>query len=317
MTELATIRSAVIGVGYLGKFHAQKYASVPGSQLIAVVDANAEQGQEIASDLGCDYISDYKQLVGKVDVVSIAAPTTLHFEIAKFMLESGIHVLVEKPITVTLEEADELIAIAKDKDLVLQVGHLLRFHAAIMDLDSVLTKPTFIEAHRLAPYKPRATDVNVVLDLMIHDIDIILSLVDSDVVDIQASGTNVLSNTMDICNVRLTFADGCVANVTASRISLKTERKMRIFQEAGYVSVDFQEHSRAYFYIGDGEMFPGVPNIESKQSQYEPGDELKAEIESFLSCVRTGEKPLVSGEAGRRALSVATTISEMVSGNQK
>lgn len=315
MTQGTELKTAVIGVGYLGRFHAQKYANLSGSNLVAVVDANAEQGQAVADELGCQYFNDHHQLIGKVDAVSIAAPTTLHHQIASDLLEAGIHVLVEKPMTVTLAEADDLIAKATANNAVLQVGHLLRFHAAILDLDSVLTSPTFIEAHRLAPYKPRATDVNVVLDLMIHDIDIILSLVDSDVVDIQASGTNVLSDTMDICNVRLTFANGCVANVTASRISMKTERKLRIFQEAGYVSVDFQEHSRAHFYIGDGEMFPGVPNIDSKQSQYQPGDELKAEIESFLTCIRTGQKPLVSGEAGRRALDVATRITELVVGN--
>lgn len=307
-----TLRTAVIGTGYLGKFHADKYADLPHSQLVAIADPSEEHGKAVADKHGVDWVADYRELIGKVDAVSIAAPTTFHHEIAKTLLEADIHVLVEKPITVTLDEADELIRIARERNLTLQVGHLERFNAAVLDLEPVLKTPKFIEAHRLAPYKPRATDVNVVLDLMIHDIDIILDIVDSDVIDIAASGTNVLSESTDICNVRLSFANGCVANVTASRISLKTERKMRIFQEQSCITVDFQERVLSHYHTGEGEMFPGVPNIENEQKHYEDGDALRAEIDSFLNCIINKTEPLVSGEDGRRALDVATQISQLV-----
>lgn len=311
-TAPSTLRTAVIGVGYLGKFHADKYADLPNSELVAIADPSEEHGKACADKHGVEWIQDYKDLIGKVDAVSIAAPTTLHHRIAKELLEAGIHVLVEKPITVTLDEADELIRIARSKGLTLQVGHLERFNAAVLDLEPVLKTPKFIEAHRLAPYKPRATDVNVVLDLMIHDIDIILDIVNSEVTDIAASGTNVLSESTDICNVRLSFANGCVANVTASRISMKSERKMRIFQEQSCITVDFQDRVLSHYHTGEGEMFPGVPNIENEQKTYTDGDALRAEIESFLNCIVNKTEPLVSGEAGRRALDVATQISQLI-----
>ena len=306
------IRSAVIGVGYLGKFHAQKYAALADSQLVAVADPNAEQGQAVADELGVAYVSDYTELFGQVDAVSIVTPTTLHHSIAKQCLEQGIHVLVEKPITVTQKEAEELIALASQHQRVLQVGHLERFNAAMLDLDEVLNNPRFIESHRLAPFKPRATDVDVVLDLMIHDIDIILATVNSAVSDIAVSGSPVLSQTTDIANVRLGFANGCVANVTASRASLKSERKMRIFQPDGYISVDFQNRIFSLHQKGEGEMFPGVPNIQSQEKAYQDGDALMAEIEHFLQCVTTGATPLVSGEDGLRALLTANQIREQL-----
>lgn len=312
MTSPNAIRTAVVGVGYLGKFHAQKYAALENSQLIGVADNNSENAQRIASDLGVEAFGDYHDLFGKVDAVSIVTPTTLHHKIAKEFLCQGIHVLVEKPITVTPDEARDLINTAKENNCILQVGHLERFNAAMLDLDKVLINPRFIEAHRLAPYNPRATDVDVILDLMIHDIDIILSTVRSELVNIDVSGTKVLSNATDIANARLTFANGCVANVTASRISLKSERKMRIFQPDAYLSIDFQNRIFSYHKKGEGEMFPGVPDINSTENIYEDGDALQTEIAAFIECVQQGTEPLVSGEDGLRALEAATRITHML-----
>lgn len=316
MTNSNVIRTAVIGVGYLGKFHAQKYAAIENSQLIGVADNNSENAQRVASELGVEAFGDYRDLFGKVDAVSIVTPTTLHHKIAKEFLCQGIHVLVEKPITVTPDEARDLINTAKEHNCILQVGHLERFNAAMLDLDKVLIQPRFIEAHRLAPFKPRATDVDVILDLMIHDIDIILSIVRSELVDIAVSGTKVLSDSTDIANARLTFASGCVANVTASRISLKSERKMRIFQPDAYLSIDFQNRIFSYHKKGDGEMFPGVPDINSTENIYEDGDALQTEIIAFIDCVQNNSQPLVSGEDGLRALEAATRIAEMLKQQQ-
>ena len=307
------IKTAVIGVGYLGKFHADKYATLPNSELIAVVDPNAETVKAIAAKHNVQGLTDYQSLLGKVEAVSIAAPTTLHFKIAMDFLSHGSHVLIEKPITVTVDEADQLIALAKKNKLLIQVGHLERFNAAILDLDKEISKPVFIESHRLAPFNPRATDVNVVLDLMIHDIDIILDIVHSDVKSIAASGAKILTNSTDIANVRLEFENGCVANVTASRVSMKTERKMRLFQQDSCITVDFQNRAMKMYSKGDKEMFPGIPEIVSLESVYENNDALKVEIIAFLDSIENGTPVKVTGEAGRRALATAMQISKLIS----
>ncbi len=312
MTKYELIRTAVVGVGYLGKFHAEKYAAIPDCQLVAVADSNFAQAKEVARRLKVDAVENYSELLDQVDAVSIVTPTSIHYETASAFLNRGIHVLVEKPITTTVEQAQQLVDAARANNCILQVGHLERFNAAMLDLDRVLTTPKFIETHRLAPYKPRATDVDVILDLMIHDIDIILSIAHADLVDIAVSGTSVLSNQTDIANARLTFANGCVANVTASRISLKTERKMRIFQTDAYISIDFQNRIFSYHRKGDGEMFPGVPNIDSKETIYEDGDALLAEITDFVRCIKSQEQPLVSGLEGLKALQTATQIRELL-----
>jgi len=290
-----TLKCAVVGVGYLGKFHAQKYAALPDCELVAVVDNNPGNAQAIAEQHHTRALTDYRELLGQVDAVSIVTPTTLHFEVARDFLESGVHVLVEKPITVTVEEADELIRIAQAKNLRLMVGHLERFNAALLGLDLSQDKPLFIESHRLAPFNPRANDVSVVLDLMIHDIDIILDVDDT-----------------DIANARLTFKSGCVANVTASRASLKVERKMRMFMPNCYVSVDFQNRVLARYRKGEKEMFPGVPEIIGEESTFENGDALLEEIKHFLACIRENKEPLVSGVAGRRALATAIEITRLL-----
>ncbi|MEJ2059523.1 MAG: Gfo/Idh/MocA family oxidoreductase [Gammaproteobacteria bacterium] len=309
---MTALRCAVVGVGYLGKFHAQKYAAAPDAELVAVVDADPESAQRVATENGCQALTDYHELLGKVDAVSIAVPTTLHHQVARDFLQAGAHVLVEKPITVTPEEAGELVDIAAQKNLVLQVGHLERFNAAILGLGDRLAEPMFIESHRLAPFKPRATDVNVVLDLMIHDIDIILDIVKSEVVNIAASGAQVLSSDIDIANARLEFANGCVANVTASRISMKMERKMRLFQRDAYIAIDFQNKGLTIHRKGEGEMFPGVPEIKSEETFYEESDALNSEILAFLNAIRTGTPPPVSGEDGKRALETAMRITDLL-----
>jgi predicted dehydrogenase len=302
------IRTAVVGVGYLGQFHAEKYAQLDNSELVAVVDLDRERGAQVADKVGARSCSDFREILGEVDAVSIVVPTQAHYEVARTFLEKGVHVLLEKPITTTLAEADELIRIAAATKAVFQVGHLERFNPAVLALDGVVSNPGFIESIRIAPFKPRGTDVNVVLDLMIHDIDIIQNIVGSKVKEISSIGTPVFSEEEDIANARIQFANGCIANVTASRISLKSERKMRIFQPDAYISVDFQNKTFAVFRKGDGEMFPGVPNITKEEHSFGQTDALKSEIEAFLDSVATGKPPVVSGEDGRQALETALKI---------
>jgi predicted dehydrogenase len=304
------IRAAVIGVGYLGQFHAEKYAGLPDVDLVAVVDINGKRSSEIAAKLGVTGFSDYRAIIGKVDAVSIAVPTLFHFEVAKYFLENGVHILLEKPITSTLEEAGELISIAREKNVVLQVGHLERFNPVIMALDGVINQPRFIESTRIAPFKTRGTDVNVVLDLMIHDIDIIQYLVQSPVKHINSIGAPVFTSEEDIANARIEFENGCVANVTASRISLKSERRMRIFQPDAYISMDFQHKKVAVFRKGVGEMLPGIPKVDIDEKVLAEVDALQEEIKSFITAISTGVAPFVTGEDGKRALETALMINK-------
>lgn len=309
---MAPIRCAVIGVGYLGKFHAEKYASLPGCRLDAIVDTDIDAVTAVAERLGVRALTDYRELLGKVDAVSIVVPTSLHHRVARDFLDAGADVLVEKPITVTVEDADDLIRLAEARGRILMVGHLERFNAAILGLNLQDDRPLFIESHRLAPFKPRANDVSVVLDLMIHDIDIILDIVDAEVDRIDAKGVRVLTPDTDIANARIVFRNGSVANVTASRVSLKVERKMRLFMPSAYFSVDFQNRVLTCHRKGDKEMFPGIPEIISEESVFESGDALKEEIRHFIDCVRSRTEPLVSGHAGRRALATATEITRLM-----
>ena len=306
------IRSAVIGVGYLGKFHAQKYAQLPDSELVAVCDTNLTTAQQLATQLGTRAVDNIDALLPEVDALSIVVPTQQHHKIAKKCLLAGKHVLLEKPMTTTVAEAKELVDIAKQQNVVLQIGHLERFNPAILALENVLSTPLFIESHRVAPFNPRGADVNVILDLMIHDIDIILDIVNADVTHIDAKGVSVLSKDIDIANARLKFANGCVANVTASRAGMKSERKMRVFQHDAYISVDFQNKKLGIHRKGDGEQFPGIANIDSKEQIFEQGDALNAEIASFLNSIKKGTPPKVSGEAGMRALAAAIEITQLL-----
>ena len=258
-------------------------------------------------------MADYHELLGSVDAVSVVTQTPAHFEIARDFLNAGAHVLVEKPITETAEEARELIALAARQKLILQVGHLERFNAAILAAEPYLHSPRFVECHRLAPYRERGTDVNVVLDLMIHDIDIVQTMVGAPIATIDAVGTPVFSEEIDICNARIRFTNGCVANATASRVSMKTERKMRVFEAGGtYLSLDLQQKIMTLIRKRSSTDAPGPLPVNIEEQSLEQGDALKAEIESFLDCVRTGKPPVVTGEAGLRALETATRITEQV-----
>jgi predicted dehydrogenase len=327
------IRAAVVGAGYLGRFHAQKYARSPGCELVAVVDSSPEVRERVAAELGTRAVADHRTLRGEVDAVSVVTPTPAHFTVARDLLEGGAHVLVEKPITETPREARELIRIARERGRVLQVGHLERFNAAILAAEPYLRAPRFIECHRLAPYRERGTDVNVVLDLMIHDIDIIQTIVGAPIESIDAVGAPVFSDEIDIANARIHFASGCVANATASRVSLKTERKLRIFEDEAYLSLDLHQKILTLIRkrplpetggaghggpqpppVGGGAAVPiqaGLP-VTIEERSFEQGDALGAEIESFLTCIRTGTTPVVSGEAGLRALETAIRITEQV-----
>lgn len=304
------VRTAVIGVGYLGNFHAQKYAALEDADLVGVVDADAGRAAEVAAACGCRAFTDHCDLIGKVDAVSVVVPTQYHHQVALDFLRADIHVLIEKPITVTIEQADELITVADDRKLVFQVGHLERFNPVLMAAEEVLTAPLFIESVRIAPFKPRGTDVNVVLDLMIHDIDIIQHLVKSKVSRIDAIGAPVFTGEEDIANARIAFENGCVANVTASRISLKSERKMRIFQQSAYLTLDFQNRKVLVAKRGDGELMPGIPNVQVQERELGQSDPLLSEIRSFLDAVRSGGKPQVSGRDGRMALETALKINK-------
>jgi len=307
---MEVLRAAVIGVGYLGRFHAQKYRDHAGVTLVGVVDASQERAAEVAAEVGCPAFTNYRELFGRVDLVSIAVPTQYHHAVAKDCLENGIHVLLEKPITQTVAEADELIRIAEGHKLVLQVGHLERFNPAVKALQGVLKNPLFIESHRLAPFKPRGTDVNVVLDLMIHDIDILLSLVRHPITTVNSVGLPVLSGEVDIANARLQFANGCVANITASRASRETLRRMRIFQQDAYIAIDFQNRSIEIYRKQPGaNLIPGLPDIMVEARSFDQGDALRDEIDAFIAAVRDGTPPVVSGEDGKLALEVATQIS--------
>lgn len=306
------IKCAVIGIGYLGRFHAQKYQRLDSVELVALCDKNIDACNAVCEELGVPGVYDYRELFGKVDAVSIAATTTAHFQIAKACLSEGIHVLIEKPITETVAQGLELIALAKNHGVKLQVGHLERFNSARLALDDHLDRPLFIESQRLAPFNPRGTDVNVILDLMIHDIDIIQTIVHSPIQHIEAQGAPVLTQSIDIANARITFENQCVANVTASRISFKTERKTRIFQKNSYISIDYHNKQFAVFKKGEGEMFPGIPDISQHQSVFDKGDALFEEIRAFINCILSDSIPLVTGEEGCAALETAQKISSLI-----
>ena len=311
-TSMHKLRTAVIGVGYLGRFHAQKYRDLPGSELVAVADKDAVAAQQVASELGVAAVADYKDLLGRVDAVSIVVPTPLHFGMAEAFLDQGIHVLVEKPITETIEQAQRLIDLARLRKCVLQVGHLERFNPAIQAAAGLITTPRFIESHRLAPFKQRGTDVSVVLDLMIHDIDLIQELVGKPIASIDAVGAQVFSQDIDIANARIRFEGGCVVNTTASRVSLKQERKMRIFQDDAYLSIDLQQKLLSVVSKKQPGPVDSPSQVAINEQSFEQGDALRSEIEAFLNSVRTGSAPVVSGEDGMRALATAIQITELL-----
>ncbi|OGO93468.1 MAG: UDP-N-acetyl-D-glucosamine dehydrogenase [Coxiella sp. RIFCSPHIGHO2_12_FULL_44_14] len=310
---MSKLKTAVVGVGYLGKFHAEKFAQLPSSHLVAVSDVDHQRCYDQAQQHGVEAVIDYQSLIGMVDAVSIAVPTPLHHEVALFFLNHGIHVLLEKPIATTLAEADDLIAAARKNQVVLQIGHLERFNNTVKSVEPLLSSHLrFIESLRLAPFKLRGSDVSVVLDLMIHDIDIIQSMVKADIHRISANGASVLSPETDLANARLEFTNGCVANVTASRISLKTERRLRIFQHDSYIALDLDNKTIAIHRKGTQEMFPGIPEITREILTVNKGDALKDQINAFLRCIIDNTPPIVSAEEGKRALATALEITRIV-----
>lgn len=312
MSTIKRLRCAVVGVGYFGRFHASKMASMSNVDLVGVADAYEPALQGVCEQWDVPGFTDYRDLVGKVDAVSIAVPTSLHFEVARYFIQHGIHVLIEKPITTTVEEAELLIQLAGEQKVQIQVGMLEQFNPTVQRLRNVLHRPLFIECQRIAPFNPRCKDVNVVLDMMIHDIDLLQQLVGSPIKHIDASGTPVLTHDLDIVNARIRFMNDCVANVTASRISYQSDRKLRIFQPDSYVTADLKDYKMAVYKKGDGEMFPGIPNIENKVESFTARDPLRMEIKSFVSHVLENKPVVVNGEMGRDALAAAIRINDIV-----
>ncbi len=301
------IAVGVVGVGYLGKYHAEKYAASSKARLVAVVDVDEQRARAVARRLATEALTDYRRLFGRVQCVSVAVPTRLHHRVARDFIEAGIDVLVEKPIAANLDQGRDLVDIAQSKGVIFQVGHLERFNPAIRRLEGVVREPKFVECHRLAPFVERGTDVDVVFDLMIHDIDVIASLVRSPVQRVEAVGVPVLTDKPDIANARINFANGCIANVTSSRVSLKRERKIRFFQPDAYISIDYDQRRAQIFHKPPAGA--GWLDIRAETLEIKDGDALSDEIESFLDCVRSREVPLVSGAEGLRALEIASVIS--------
>jgi len=299
------LKVGVIGVGHLGSIHARIYKESPNCQLVGISDSNPESLKQVSSKLRVPGYIDYRELFSKVEAVSIAVPTSLHHKVATDCLEAGIHTLVEKPFTLTLEEADDLIRIAADNKLILQVGHIERFNSAFAATLKIIKTPKFIECHRLSSFPNRSLDVGVVLDIMIHDIDIVLGLVNSPLERIDSVGVNVLTKFEDIANARLTFKNGCVANLTASRVSEESMRKIRIFQEDTYISLDYK-NAEAYVYRRiDLRITKEKLPIEKEQP-------LQKELEAFISCVNHKSIPLVDGQVARSALAVALEIQKQI-----
>ena len=306
------LRVGVVGVGYLGNYHAEKYAKMKDVDLVGVVDVDKTRAEAAGKKFSTTPYLDHQDLSGKVDAVSIVVPTPDHFTISRFFLENDIDVLIEKPMTTDLNEADALIQFAESRGLIIQVGHLERFNPAVVALQDYLKKPMFIESHRLSIYQERGTDVSVVLDLMIHDIDIILNFVKSEVKKIHAAGIPVISKHADIANARLEFESGCVANVTASRISMRKERKIRLFQRDAYISVDFANHEIMLITQNGSKQDGIIPGTDIKQLCFTKGDALEDELTDFIRAVRNREAPEVTGQMGRDALKIALNIMDQI-----
>jgi predicted dehydrogenase len=302
------VRVAVIGVGHLGRHHARILASLPDVQLTAVVDSNAARAHEVAALYGAAAQTDWRAALGMVDAVTVAAPTEVHASIAAAFLEQRVHVLVEKPMTTTTAEADRLLSLAGERAVVLAVGHTERFNPAVAYVKPLLAAPRFIEVHRLGTFPERSLDIDVVFDLMIHDLDLVLDIVGGEVAAIEAVGVPVLTPRVDIANVRLRFDNGCIANLTASRISRDRVRKIRFFQRDAYLSVDYAaQEVEVYRLVGrDGQ----VPAIEGGKVQIPREEPLKRELEDFVGAIRAGRPPLVTGAQGRAALALAERVVE-------
>jgi predicted dehydrogenase len=304
------LRAGVIGVGHLGQHHARIYASLPSSVLVGVVDVNPARAHLIADRHGARVFTDQTELLKQVDVVSVAVPTSFHYPVVKTCLRAGAHVLVEKPIAVEPVDARDLIRVAHEKKRVLQVGHSERFNPIMVEMRPVIQRPAFIECHRLSVFGDRGTDVDVVLDLMVHDLDLVLSFKPGPVEEVRAAGVAVLSPNIDIANARIQFRNGCVANLTASRVSTTKMRRLRIFQRDSYVSVDFQ--TRQGMICRRVEKPGERTSVEMESRQGNDAEPLTLQLEAFLQAVTTGSKPVVSGEDGLATLELAHSVLDAI-----
>ena len=306
---MSKVRVAVIGIGYLGEFHAQKYQANKNAELVAIVDTNRSRRDTISKKLGVKSYSAYKSIINEVDAVSIVVPTNLHYKVASFFISNNKHVLIEKPFASSVSEAKKLKKLASKRDIVLQIGHLERFNKAFVKLKNIVKNPVFIECNRISPFKIRGTEVNVIMDLMIHDLDIVMSLNNSNIRNIQANGASVLTNKTDIANARITFENGCVCNLSASRISDKIERKMRVFQKNSYFSLDYQDCELDYY----KKVISGkIKRIEKNKNNFINNDPLNEEIKSFIECIKKNKSPIVDAVDGIKALQYAIKISNLI-----
>ena len=306
---MSKVKVAVIGIGYLGEFHAQKYKANKDAELVAIVDTNRLRRDEISRQLGVKSYNNFESVLDKVDAVSIVVPTNLHYKTASYFIKKNKHVLIEKPFASTVSEAKKLKKLASKRNIVLQIGHLERFNKAFMKLKNEVKNPIFIECNRISPFKIRGTEVNVIMDLMIHDLDIVMSLNNSNIKNIQANGASVLTNKTDIANVRITFENGCVCNLSASRISEKIERKMRVFQKNSYFSLDYQDcNLDSYKKVISGK----INKIEKNKNNFLNNDPLNEEIKSFIECTKKNKRPVVDAVDGIKALQYAIKISNLI-----
>jgi len=301
----STISIGVAGVGSIGRNHARVLSELPGVRLAAIYDTDHERARALATEFNTEAVASLEELADKVDAATVATPTVTHLEVASLLLRAGRHVLVEKPIAASSDEAQQLVDLAHERQRILQVGHIERFNPVMGELERRLTEPRFIEAHRLSPFPNRSIDIGVVLDLMIHDLEIILHLVDSPVTSVDAVGVPVLTRREDIANARLRFANGCVANVTASRISPEALRKIRVFQPDGYLSLDYREQKGELFWREDG-------RIQRQEVAVEKEEPLKLELAAFAECAREGLTPRVSGREAAAALDLAIQITRQI-----
>ena len=306
---MSKIRVAVIGIGYLGEFHAEKYKANKNAELVAIVDTDRSRRDVVSKKLDVKSYSAYESIINEVDAVSIVVPTNLHYKVASYFISNNKHVLIEKPFASSVSEAKKLKKLASKRDIVLQVGHLERFNKAFVKLKNIVKNPVFIECNRISPFKIRGTEVNVIMDLMIHDLDIVMSLNNSNIKNIQANGASVLTNKTDIANARITFENGCVCNLSASRISDKIERKMRVFQKNSYFSLDYQDcELDSYKKVISGK----IKRIEKNKNNFTNNDPLNEEIKSFIECIKKNKSPIVDAVDGIKALQYAIKISNLI-----
>jgi predicted dehydrogenase len=302
------LRAAVVGVGRLGELHARKYVLIPGVKLRYVVDLDLTRAREVAAATGAAPLADYRDLVGQVDLASVAAPGVTHHAIARGLMESGVDILLEKPMAATLEEARDLATVARETGRILQIGHLERFNPAIVRLRSMLKSPRFIECHRLAPFTERGTDVDVVLDLMVHDLDVVLSVTPAQVTSLEAVGVAVLTDQVDLANARIRFADGLIANLNTSRVAPRRERKIRFFQHDTYISVDYEARRIQVYRKSPPPPGGAYPVISAEQIDLGDGDALMDETAAFVESVRTRSQPQVSAADGLRVMELSERI---------